>query len=149
MAEIRSTNLAADIKGKLRRVAQKNLRSEAAEISQSAIGVLAVGNDASVSNSVSLATVAGHDALLEATAGSIAVVGHDLKITNGGSGIMLVAGDADVEGGFIGVLAAGKANLTSGTRILMTLPLALAFGAAVGATLAVIQLVLRGFWHRR
>jgi len=149
MPEIRSTDLAEEIKGAVERVTRRTLRAEGAAVSKSALGALTAGNDASVSKSVSLATVAGHDALLDTTAGSIAIAGHDLKISRGGAGIMLVAGDAHVERGFIGVLVAGRADLTSGSRVLMTLPMALGLGAVAGAAFALVSIAFRTKLGRR
>lgn len=150
MPEIRATELTDEIQQKIRRARRKSLRAEGAVMSESLVGAVAAGNDASLSDSLSLATVAGHDALIERSGGSIAVAGHDLKISQGGAGIMLVAGDAQVERGFIGVLAAGKASLTNGTRVLMTLPTALGLGAVMGVAFAVAQALLRArFGNRR
>jgi len=143
MSQARSGELTGDIKGKIERVMKKTLRSEGAVISTSAIGALAASNDASVTKSVSFATLAGHDALLQTTSSTLAIAGHDLKLSKGGAEVMLVAGDAHVERGFIGVLVARKADLTQGSRVLMTLPMALGLGAVAGAVFALVSAAIK------
>lgn len=143
MSDAGSEAMAGDTKQRINRAIRKTLRAEGVTISKSIVGALAAGNDAGVSGSLSAVTAAGHDAVLESTASSIVVSGHDLSITNGGAGFMMVGGDARVEHGFVAVLMAGKASLTNGTRVLMTLPMAIGFGAAFGLFFGVASVVLK------
>jgi hypothetical protein len=68
-----------------------------------------------------------------------------LEVEQGGCAVML-AGRAEVSRGFIGVLAARRAELKEGSRVLMTLPQALVAGLVAGAVLAAARWLN---WGRR
>ena len=60
----------------------------------------------------------------------------------------MLAGRAEVERGLIGVLLAGKVELKEGSRVLMTVPQAIAAGIAAGAIVALARLLRDGRGRR-
>jgi hypothetical protein len=119
---------------------------------------IAANRDARVSGASALGIAAGRDMeLSEGGAFSIAV-GHDLKLTYGGAFIMPVGNSTEIHNGgailtmgnqvsarnsFFGVLLAQQTTLEEGSKVLLDTKQAIAFGAALGAVLAVLSWLLR------
>jgi hypothetical protein len=128
-----------DDKVKLERGFAGVVRGQQVRIEQAAAGPVLAGGDVELHN---------------AGCGPMAVKGN-VSITNGGCGPVLAGGDVSIErGGAQTIVALGKATLGSrsfvgavlspsttiedGAKVLMTLPQALAFGAAAGVAIALL-----------
>ena len=117
---------------------------EEASLQNSVLGAVVARNDAHATRRSSVAPVAGPDAQRTSGAGTVFVAGHDADIRNSGVGVVVARNDARLERSLVILLAVGRAVAGDGVRVLMTLPLAVAFGAAFGVALALIR-----FWLRR
>jgi hypothetical protein len=99
--------------------------------------------------------LAGGDVELQYAGCGPMAVGGNVSIMNGGCGPVLAAGDVSIErggaqsmvslgkatlgpGSFVGAVLSPSATIEDGAKVLMTLPQAVAFGAAAGAVFALL-----------
>lgn len=102
-----------------------------------------VGNEVEVSQGGGFLFVAKDELEIEQGGGQWMIALRKLEVEQGGCAVM-VAGRAKVRRGVIGMLVALRAELKDGSRVLMTLPQALAAGAVAGAVMA-----LAAWWGGR
>ncbi|RPJ70015.1 MAG: hypothetical protein EHM24_16855 [Acidobacteria bacterium] len=103
------------------------------------------GNNVEVSQGGGVLFIAKDELEIEQGGGQWMIGLRKLEVERGGCGVM-VAGQAEVSRGFIGVLVARRAEFKEGSRVLMTLPQALAAGLVAGAIVAAARWLN---WSRR
>ena len=118
-------------------------------------GVVRAGGSATVSKAGALAIVAGQDMVAERAGGMMMAAGKDLTMSNGGAQLAIVGGKMTITNGglqtaliggsleanhsFVGIALSPKTVLGEGSRLLLNLPLAIAFGLAFGAAYALVR----------
>lgn len=98
-----------------------------AHLEQGGVFLLTVGGDADFSEGKASVTVAGGDTTLEHSSAKLIVAGNAAHVKNS----------------FVGVLLARQAELGEGSQVLLNTPQAIAFGAAAGLVLGLVQLLSR------
>ncbi|HOC17407.1 MAG TPA: hypothetical protein PKK95_04015 [Vicinamibacterales bacterium] len=98
------------------------------------------GNDVEVKQGGGAILIARDELEIEQGGGQCMIGLRKLEVEQGGCALM-VAGRAQVDRGLIGILLAGKAELGEGTRVLLTVPQAIAAGVAAGAIVALASLL--------
>ncbi len=133
---------------------------QAQQVSLQQAGALAItaGQDAEVAFGGALAVVAGRDMKIANGGALVNVAGRDVELSDGMSGIAVIggqlqasdslslatmSGQAHLERSVVGILLSRHTELGEGNRVLLSLPQAAAFGAALGAVLALLGWVLR------
>jgi hypothetical protein len=113
------------------------------------------GRDVTVRNAAAGAAVASGDLIVTNGGMGAAAVAGNLAITNGGSGPIAAGGNVSIVNGgcqwiasgggatlgersFVGAVLAPKVVVEEGGRVLLDLPKALAFGAAMGVAIGFI-----------
>jgi hypothetical protein len=119
---------------------------------------IAANRDAKVRGAGALGIAAGRDMELSNGGAFTIAVGHDLKLTNGGAFIMPVGNSTEINNGgailtmgnqisarnsFFGILLSQQTTLEEGSKVLLDTKQAIAFGAALGAVLAVLSWLFR------
>ena len=118
-------------------------------------GIVRAGGNATVSKAGALAILGGQDVTIEkagalmmasgkdmtmANGGTqLAIVGGKMTLTNGGLETALVGGSLEANHSFVGIALSPKTVMGEGSRLLLNLPLAIAFGLAFGAAYALIR----------
>jgi len=97
------------------------------------------GNEVEVSQGGGLVFLAKDELEVERGGGQWMVALRKLEVEQGGCAVM-VAGRAEVSRGFVGVLLSLRSEFRDGARVMMTLPQALAAGAAAGLVVAFVRL---------
>lgn len=97
------------------------------------------GRKVEVSQGGGMVFIATDELEIEQGGGQWMIGLRELEVERGGCAVM-VAGRAKVSRGFIGLLLAFRAELKDGSRVLMTLPQAIAAGAAAGAVVALASM---------
>lgn len=100
------------------------------------------GRDLAISNSAALAIVAGGDVGCTNGIAQAMVVGGNFNLTNGGAEVMVVGGNATLKKSFILAVIAKQVSLEEGSRVLLNMPQAIAFGAAMGAVAGLLSWML-------
>lgn len=118
-------------------------QSAARRVEDSLVGYLSIQQDAEVSDSLVGGLVAGRDIAASESLSSIAIAGRDLHVNQAFGGILIAGNRAEVQGSTIGWLVTGSSATLVDSRVLVTTRQALAFGAAMGAALALVSAVLR------
>jgi hypothetical protein len=116
-------------------------RAETIEFDRSSVGLALSKDSASVSQGMSRVVAAGHNADLHMSAAGAVLAGKTARLRTAGAGIV-AAPQVTVDRGWIGLLLAGKADLTD-TKVMVRPGGAAAVAAAFGAALAVGLAVLR------
>jgi hypothetical protein len=118
------------------------VRARDVTVRNGAAGVVAAGGDLIVTNGgMGAAAVGGNLAITNGGSGPIAA-GGTVSIVNGGCQWIAAGGGATLgERSFVGAVLAPKVVVEDGGKILLDLPRALAFGAAMGVA---IGLIVRG-----
>jgi hypothetical protein len=72
------------------------------------------------------------------------IVNGDVSIEQGGTQSIIAAGGATIgEHAYVGLVLSPKVTVEDGAKVLMSTPQALAFGAGVGATIALLMRLFR------
>ena len=100
------------------------------------------GNEVEVSQGGGLIFIAKDELEIEQGGGQWMIGLRKIEVEQGGCAVMLT-GHAEVKQGVIGLLISGRTELKDNSRVLMTLPHALAAGAAAGAVIALAALLTR------
>lgn len=118
------------------------VRARDVTVRNAAAGAVAASGDVIVTNGgMGAAAVAGNLAITNGGSGPIAA-GGNISIVNGGCQWIAAGGGATLgEHSFVGAVLAPKVVVEDGGKILLDLPRALAFGAAMGVA---IGLIVRG-----
>src|SRR4249919_223630 len=94
------------------------------------------GRDVTVRNAAAGAAVASGDLIVTNGGMGAAAIAGNLAITNGGSGWIAAGGGATLgEHSFVGAVLSPKVVVEDGGKVLLDLPKALAFGAAMGVAI--------------
>jgi hypothetical protein len=93
------------------------------------------GNNVEVSQGGGVIFIAKDELEIEQGGGQWMIGLRELEVEQGGAAVM-IANRAEVKQGFIGVLASLHSEFKDGSRVLMTLPQAIAAGVAAGAVIA-------------
>ncbi len=124
---------------------------------------VATGGDVTLDRVASLGVAAGGDVRFRDGVALNIKARRDLELTDSAAGLLAVQGNAEVtgsaalvmaanevaaRGGLVGVLVSRQAHLGEGTRVLLSIRQALAFGAAFGAVFALLRWLL-GVGSRR
>jgi hypothetical protein len=116
--------------------------SNQAQVAGGGALIIAAGNAMQVNGGGAGALLAGNSLHINGGGGWMLLAGNSIPIQNGG-GAVLVASRVQVTRGVVGVLFAGHATLSEGTRVLLNTPQALALGAAFGLVFALVGRGLR------
>ena len=109
-------------------------------------GLVIEGENIAITGGGGTVLTAGQNMSVQQGGGAVLVAGHNMTISQGGGWLLVAGGRTDVRESFIGVLISREAPvLDANTRVLMTVPMALAAGAALGGAFA----LLSGLLHRR
>jgi hypothetical protein len=104
---------------------------------------VSASQDASIRDSIVGVAVAGDALNISGSVGSTYVAGGDLHIQGGTGGLMVVGGDANLENSNIGILVGGNdVILAEGSKVVVTLPVAIMFAAVTGITLGLVSYLL-------
>lgn len=112
-------------------------------IEQSGALLMQAGLNLDLNQGGAAVLVAGQDMTIRESGGQVLVAGRDVELTNGGSGVLVVGRDMVVHQGVLGIAIARQVTLDEGSKVLMTQPQAIAFGAALGAVFAVVSWLLK------
>ncbi len=115
---------------------------ENAEIEGSAASIIAAGRDMTLTDSLGQVIASGRDLHMENSAALLVKPGKDARIEYSGS-LVFLGQQTSVKNSRIGVALAREIHLAEGSRVLLSTPQALAFGAAFGAVCAVLGWLLR------
>jgi hypothetical protein len=100
------------------------------------------GNEVEVSQGGGMLFIAKDELEIEQGGGQWMIGLRKLEVEQGGA-VVMMAGRAEVKQGVIGLLVSGRTELKEGSRVLMTLPQAVAAGVAAGAVLGLVSLFAR------
>lgn len=114
---------------------------------KSAALVVRSAKNMTITDSAVLAGVAGGDMQVNYSFGQTVVAGRDISLDNSLLLSAVVGRDVDATGSVLGIVFAKKLELAGGSRILFNTPQAVAFGAALGAGLALVSWLLRKRAH--
>jgi hypothetical protein len=113
------------------------------QVTDSLSSALVAGGDMQVTQCIAGAMVAGGSVAINKGGAQVVVVGGDLEINKGGAQFILSGGNVSANNAFIGVSFAQQTTLAEGSRVLLNTPQAIAFGAALGATLGLVSWLLK------
>ena len=115
------------------------VRARDVTVRNAAAGAVAASGDVIVTNGgMGAAAVAGNLAITNGGSGPIAA-GGNISIVNGGCQWIAAGGGATLgERSFVGAVLSPKVVVEDGGKILLDLPRALAFGAALGVAIGLI-----------
>jgi len=135
------------------------VRGDNVSVTRSAVGVSTSKATADVKQGVAGTVFAGGDATLAQGYATAITAAGDATVRQSGVQWLLSAGDVDIElggalavaaprvtvrRGFVGLVAARQAQIEDGSRVLLNATGAAAFGAALGAALAIVGAIAFG-----
>ncbi len=114
-----------------------------AEIRESLALVARSGGDMQVANGFSAACVAGGNMQVSESMGFTTVAGGNVDADQSMLLTTITGGNVTAKGSFLGIVLGNHLEVGEGSRVLLNTPQAVAFGAALGAGIAVIGWLLR------
>lgn len=112
-------------------------------IIQAGAGAIGAGEDVSITYGGAAVIGLGGDMEIVNGGGMFVNAGGDTNITNGGALSMMSGGDVTLRNGAAGIVFAQEVHLEEGSRVMLDMKGAIAFGAAMGAVAAVLGWMLR------
>lgn len=120
------------------------LRARDVDLSESAVGLVALEGDLSVSRGGCGPVFAGGDVSISYGGCGPMIAGGDVSIEYGGTQSILAGGVATIgSGGLVGFVLSPSVTVADGGKVLLSTRQALAFGAAVGLAWALLSRVVR------
>ncbi|MDQ3706167.1 MAG: hypothetical protein M3437_13335 [Chloroflexota bacterium] len=132
---------------------------ENVKVSNSGVGVVSAGNEASLRQGGAGVVAGGRSVQVMQGGAQIMAAGSEMRVMQGGGqlmvsggymrveqggGLVMVATRASVRRSYVGVLISGSTQLQGGARVLLGTPQAAAFGAALGLVFALASKLLKG-----
>ncbi len=115
-------------------------------LTTSVAGVVSASGNTAFSQGFAGALLTGRDATLTSSGGMIIAAGRDLGLQGGGG--VLIADTVHLADATIPLAIARDLNASGNTRILLSMPQAIALGVACGVALAVTGAVIRRWQDR-
>lgn len=105
--------------------------------------VAKTGQNLEVRNGGAWVMVAGGSAHIENGGAEYMVIGGETEIKNGGALVVVAGKNVTINQGGVGILLSRQVTLGEGSRVLLSTPQALAFGAALGVVIALVSWLLK------
>jgi hypothetical protein len=120
------------------------IRGQEVHLRDAGAGAIAAGGDVTITNGgCGPVALGGNLSITNGGCGPV-FAGGNASIERGGSQTMIAGGEARIgEHARVGIVLSPQVTVEEGGSVLLSTPQALAFGAAVGASLAVVLRLLR------
>lgn len=133
--------------------------SDAQQVSRTLVGLVRARDVRLIGSAAGFVAAGGDLSVLNGGCGPV-LTGGGITIRNGGCGPVIAQGDASIENGgtqaiiaaggatigrkaFVGVVVSPKVTIEEGGRVLLSSPIALAVGAAIGSVAMLLPRLIR------